>query len=275
MSTKKMTVQIPLESLMKDFKYKMDHDSFDDINHNGYTKSDILSMNLSLPKKYDKLDQLFPYIVARALEDAERDALASDLSKRSRDALIEALEKINPGTVEYIDMENRSISEKAYVESASYDKDTGMVSIEMVNPHHLINGMIGGVGYIAPDLDSQQDPSVEDIVSRIHNLHDYFDIYGESKPSDELDSRHSPDVSDQLFSDHLESSLEMLQESEIGESIKDAVDNERLDLDEAIALAVKHSGKDEATVKGLVLAFLKTQIDQVETEFKDWSKKLK
>ena len=73
-----LTVELSLEKMAKDLDYKIEVDSFDDVYHNGYSSESIKNQSLSFKdSKMSACEKVFPSEVARALEDAERDAEGS------------------------------------------------------------------------------------------------------------------------------------------------------------------------------------------------------
>jgi hypothetical protein len=273
----KMSITVPVEKLLKDFKYKTEFDSHTDVFHDGYSAQSVLNMNLNMPDKYEDLEKLCPSIVGQAMEDCEREGYYRDAAKAQIQGLINSLEKINVGTAEYQDLNSKWISQPAYIDSATYDKDSTMITIDFVNPHHLINAIIGGVGMYAPDIDADEDPSQEDIISRLHHLPDYFKVWGESQDSGELDSRHTPDYDTEAFENAITCSLDMVSDSEMAEFIKDAVEEDRLTLEECVKIIKRMPEKEFSLteVKKELLNFIEQEIKNSQDTLTEWKDKLK
>lgn len=264
---KKNTFKVSLSSLAKIFGYELEVDPFEDVHHSGYSKKSILGMNLNLEKKFENVDKLFPFTVASVLEGLERDAFAVAIKKERISALVSALEKIDliGGGAEYIDLNGRMISEKAGVQSVDVDEESDLLSITIINPVHLINAIINGVGLYVPDL--SEDDSHDSIQSKLHHLKDYFSVYGESKPDGELSSQYSPNINDDDFNSSLEAQISCLTREEVSEAIKDSIESDLLTVEEAFNLATKITEYTELELKQSI-------IDSLNSNLEDWRKKL-
>ncbi len=160
----------------------LDADPFDDVNHCGVSREDALNANL--PSKYSGIEKLLPFVVARALEDADRQAVAGALGDARRDALVETFEKI--GTVGEYPWDGGFVTlpkgEEPGVQSASLDTPNATMEIVIKNPEHLINEIVNGVGMFAPELNPYEPASDSEIKSYfLKYASDYFDVFGGSK----------------------------------------------------------------------------------------------
>lgn len=263
-----LTIELSLEKIAKDLGYKIEVDSFDDIYHEGYSSESIKKQSLSFKdSKMCNCEKVFPNEVARALEDAERDAYASSLRKERINALEQALLKIDliGGGCEYIDLENNSIQAKAGILSVSIDEKNDKISIEMKNPEHLINCIIGGVGYMHPPLPSDEESSVNDIISHIHHLKDYFDVFGESKPDGELSSQYSPDLSDEYFQDLVKENIKNLTLEEVSTCVIDCLEDEILDSKQCFNLVEYLTDLKKEEVKNNILKIKENDLEKWKT----------
>lgn len=185
--------------LAKRFGYKLDADSFEDVNHGGYTAEDGAKM--SLPKKFDGAESLFPGEVAMAAEDADRDAVAAKIVEASKDALVEALTQVDASKSDYYDdgLQMSIPTLGAAVTSAAWDGWN--LSLTIQDPALLYNWLMAGMGYFATEIDPYEPMDEAEVKDRLYLLPDYFQIMGDRKPEiSDVDA--SP--SDDDFAYHLE-----------------------------------------------------------------------
>lgn len=220
-----VTLQLKLSEVAKDFGYKTEADSYDDVQHPGFSAKEIRNQNLNLPKGMENLHLYFPYVVAQALEDCERSGIAEGIVKYSLRALEECLLKIDlGGSAEYQEADGGFVSAKAGITNVEIDQANDIISVTILNPEHLINAIVNGVGMIYPDLSSTEPATNEELIKRFHNLKDYFDVYGDSKPSDELPSHFYPDIDDEHFSEELKFRISELTLEETAQSVIDYIE---------------------------------------------------
>lgn len=262
MEDRKVVIKAKLSDWAKYLKYEIEVDSFDDVDHNGYNSRDVRSMNLRLPAELDQADKIFPHAVARALEDAERDAYAVAIRKYKINAIKESLEKIDltGGGAEYQHASGDMVSAKAGILDVEIKEDEDLILMTILNPEHLINSVINGMGYFAPDLSTEEPETEAAISAKIHNLADYFNVYGERQPSGDLPSQYSPDVNDEYFNSLLKENVENLDLAEVAEAVKEAIESEVLEPKEALDLAHKYTGTQIALIKNEILEGLKDQV---------------
>lgn len=220
-----VTLKMSLSQVAKDFKYNLEVDSHEDVFHNGYSNKDVRNQDLNLPKGMDDLNKYFPSVVAQALEDAERSAYAEAIRKERISALEECLLKIDlsGGGAEYPDLDGQMVSAKAGITNVEVNESDDSIEVTILNPEHLINSVINGVGYIAPDLSSHEPAENSELIQRFHNLNDYFEVYGERKPSGELSSQYSPSINDEYFKEELEMRLSELSLEDVAQAVIDYV----------------------------------------------------
>lgn len=269
-----LTLTLPLDKVAKDFKYQLEVDSYDDVCHNGYSKNDIRGMKPYLPKDLDdKLALIFASEVASALEDAERSAYAEAMVNHRRNALEEALMQIDlsAGGAEYTTGDLESISAKAGIKSVKINSAENTIQVEVLNPEHLINTMIHGVGYIYPDLDAYEPSDVSEIIARFHNLHDYFDIYGDSQPSADLPSRYQESINDDYFSSLIKDNISNLSLNEVAESILDYLEYQDDDKNAVLNLVTSVTEYKVEEIKEEIKSILKDKQDAMEEEIKSWN----
>ncbi len=269
---REITIILPLEETARDFKYQLEFDSYDDVYHEGYRKKDIKDLYLSLPQEYEFVHVLFPGVVAQALEDCERNSWAAKMRKTSLEALKEALEKIDllGGGAEYLDLNNQSISEKAGITNVEIDETNDQISITIINPEHLINAVISGVGYFSPDLDAYEEASMDEIKRRFHNLERFFDVYGESKPTAEVSSQWTPDVDEESFKEEIKFRINELTVPEIAECLKEAKENSDLSVDRILELAHSYTNEEIPLLRKEVVKLFDAEVDSLHEEKKEW-----
>jgi len=239
----------------------LDADTMDDVFHNGYSERDVLSFSV---KGMDDVEKIFPLCVAIGAEDAEREAYAAAIGEARRDALVATLEAVQV-SAEYMtgDGEMISLKGKAGIKSATIDDDKIKVVIE--NPEHLINDIVNGVGYFAPPLDPYEKASDAEIKSYlIANIDEFFDVYGERKPDGQLSSQFSPDINDAYMAEQVEYRCSELSIDEVAQAVIDAVEEDRLEKDEAIDLAAKYSGSSKADIKKTIKEILGSKLKRFE-----------
>jgi hypothetical protein len=226
-----LTIQTNLTKMAEELGYKIEVDSFDDVYHEGYSSSSIKNQSVSFKdKKMSDAEQLFSRQAATALEDAERDSYATAIRKARINALEQALLKIDliGGGCEYIDLENNSIQAKAGIISVEVDEKNDLINIEIKNPEHLINCIIGGVGLMHPPLPSDEESSTTEILAHIHHLNRYFDVFGESKPSGDLDGHFCPDINEEYFQDLVKENIKNLTLDEVSECVTECIEDEEI-----------------------------------------------
>lgn len=255
-----VTLTLGLEELAKDFDYKLEVDSNEDVNHEGYTAKDIRSMKPILPEEFADADQVFPQAVGWALEDAERDSYASAMRKARIEGLKQALEKIDLSNgAEYLDTDGATVSASARITEVEIDEKTEIVTIQIQNPEHLINAVISGRGYFASDLSSTEPSSEAEIKARFHNLNDFFTIYGERKPRGELDSRFSPDVDKDSFNEQLKFRISELSLEDVADAVKTSIEETDLTAQEVMAVATRITSYKATKIKKLILKGVEDQ----------------
>lgn len=256
-----ITLTLPLTETAKSFGYNLEVDSYEDVYHNGYKNKDVRKMDLRLPENLDGVNEVFPSAVSRAMEDAERDAYASAIRKERISALKSALEKIDLGTAEYQDTDGDHVSAKAGLISAEASEKDDTISVTILNPEHLLNAIIDGMGYVYPDLSSVEPATDSELISRIHNLNDYFKVYGESKPSGDLSSQFTPDIDDTFFADEIRFHLGEMSLSEVAEAVVEYVDSSDVKPTEAIAQASKFVEFTTEEIKAEIINDIKDKED--------------
>lgn len=254
---RKVTIKLTLKEAAKALGYDdwaktnpyLDADDYDDVYHEGYSAKQISDIDPTEPAGLEGVNALFPHEVARALEYSERQAIASAVSKERHDAICEAFEKISP-TGEYQSSDGEMISVRGCSISCNLDVPKDEVTLEIENPEHLINDIVAGVGMYYPPFDPYEEASEAEIKSQIiSNIDGYFEVYGERKPTGELDSRYLPDVKKEDYEDILRDGLGNLTVDDIAECVVDAVDKERIeDEKEAIELAAKLTKENKAEI---------------------------
>lgn len=219
-------ITLKLSEVAKQFGYKTEADSEEDVYHNGYSSKDIRNQDLNLPQGMDNLNKFFPSVVAHALENCERDGIAAGIVKYSISALEECLLKIDltGGSAEYQDGDGNSISAKAGITHVVIDQANDSITVTILNPEHLINTMVHGVGRVYPDLSSTEPATNDEIIKRFHNLNDYFEVYGESKPSADLPSHYCPDIDDESLKAELEFRLSELSLEDVAQAVIDYIE---------------------------------------------------
>lgn len=258
-----ITLTLPLNETAKVFGYKLDVDSFNDVFHNGYSIKDVRKMDLRLPAELEDVNKIFPNSVAFAMEDAEREAYAEAIRNEKVSAFTEALEKINlsSGGAEYQDLDGDLVSAKAGIISATVDEASDTVTIEILNPEHLINTVIHGMGYFASDLSSTEPATDKEIKQRFHNLNYYFDIYGDSKPKGELSSQFYPNINEDFFAEQIKFRIEELSIAEIADAVMDAVESETMEAEDALNQASKLSKSAKEEIKKEIIQKVKEEVD--------------
>lgn len=264
-----LTLEFELDELAKDFGYNLEVDEHDDVYHSGYTIKDIKNMgHLSLPEKFEDVEKIFPNCLAMALEDAERGAWASYIRKERINALKNCFEKIDlsGGRAEYHSIEQIDVSAKAGITSVEIDEANNKVVIQIYNPEHLINAVVNGVGYVYPDLPAQVEASNEEIKKRFHNLKDYFEVYSETKPTENTDNRYSPDIDNDYLSEELGFRVGELTLEDVVEAVKDSIDEDN-DANTIMNLATKFTDfKAQEIAEKLV--------KEVEADASNWKSNL-
>lgn len=266
MENRKVVLTLALDKVAKDFGYRLEFDPNDDVYYSPWTMSMIRNSHFVFPKELDKVDQIFPLIVATALEDAERSAWASAMENHSVFALEAALEKIDlsGGGAEYQDLDGNMVSEKAGIISAKANLSENTIVVEILNPEHLINSVINGVGMFAPDLSTTEPESNDELIKKFHNLSGFFEVYGEKKPSDELPSNSSPSINDEYFYEMIKDRLNDYSADELAEMVIESLDETNYTPQDILKDAAKISGKSKKELKDAILK-------QIDKKAKVWT----
>lgn len=256
---------LKLSDVAKDFGFNLEPDAHDDVWHNGYTKRDIRG-KVNLPENLQRADEIFPQCIAQALEDAERDAYAVAIRKERIKALEEALLKIDllGGGAEYQDSQGDMISAKAGITGVDINEANDEITIHITNPEHLLNAIFVGVGMFGPELDAKEVQSDNEVLSRLHHLKSFFEVYGERMPSGELSSQYSPAINEEYFAEEAKNRISELSIEEIAESVKELVLESETSPKEAIELASKFTGKSHEEI-------LQSILNQAEQEKEVWA----
>lgn len=257
---RKVTLVVDLEKVAKDFGYKLDVDAHEDVYHQGYSSKDIRKMGIMFPKELNEIEQIFPRQVANALEDAERDAYCDAIRKERLSALVNALEKIDltDGGAEYVESDGNSINAKAGILSAKIDEPSGLITLEILNPEHLINSIVEGSGHSYPELSAFEPESNETLIKNLDKLKNYFSAYGESKPSGELSSQYSPSINDEYFHSLIKDNISQLDLAGVVECVWTLAESmPEKDIEKkAVTLAEIHTEFSKKELKSLILARL-------------------
>lgn len=173
------TFKIPLETITHYLNIKFEYDPYDDV-YGDWSQSDLEAADFG---KYDKLKKVLKRPFYIALEDIERMLWVQSLEANAVESAIDSLLSINL-TAEYVGLnsegEHTEVNCHAYVSDANINVAEGYAEIAIVNPEHLVNTCIDGVGEFYPHeilIDIAQDNAVQD---SIHWILRYFDVYGES-----------------------------------------------------------------------------------------------
>lgn len=220
-----ITITLNLTETAKNFGYKAEADIFDDVWHNGYSAKDIRKQG-SYSSNHKDLEKYLPQVIGTALEYAERSALAEAIVDYSLNGLKDALLKIDlsGGGAEYQDMNGNMVSEKAGIVDVEIDRANDEIKVSILNPEHLINTVVAGVGRFYPDLPTDEEAEISEIAARFHHLNDFFDVYGERKPSGELPSQFVPNINDEYFEEEISTILSEMILSDVAEAVLDYVD---------------------------------------------------
>lgn len=250
--TVKITLTLKEAALALDYKkWAKDEylhaDPYEDVYHGGYTTKDL--EQTSEPSGMEGVNSLFPVEAVATLEDCERDGYAKAITEARYEAICKAFEMVAPAG-EYESGDGEMISVRDCGIKCQIDPSKNEVVLEIKNPEHLINDIVAGVGYFAPEIDPYEKASDKEIKDGIiANAGDYFDVYGEGKPSSDLDKRFMPHVDEKLYKVRLKERISDLGLSEIAECVKDAVEDGRVeDLEKAAALAAKFTGESKEAI---------------------------
>jgi hypothetical protein len=240
---------LKLSDLAREFGFNLDPDAYEDVWHNGYAKKDIRG-KVNLPEKVTGADIIFPSQVAQALESAERDAYAAAIRNHRIKALEEALLKIDllGGGAEYQDQDGDMISAKAGITAVEINEANDEIILHITNPEHLLNTLLTGVGMFGPELNAKEVQPDREVLSRIHHLKSYFEVYGERIPSPELSSQYVPSIDEEYLSEEIEHRISELSTEDISEAVKELVLESDVSPKEAIQLAAQLSHKSEVHI---------------------------
>lgn len=203
----------------------LDADSYEDVYHSGYGKSDVRCWDFSEP--FADAPIIFWSACARAMEDAERDSLAVALGDARRSAIARTLEKIcvsgeYPWDGGYISLPK---GREPCIQSVEIDTPSATVTVTVDRPEHLINDLLAGQGYFSPELNPFEKADEGEVRKLfLATIGDYFEVYGESMV--DVPDRIEPS---NLGTDQLGSYLsgylrDMMSAEEAAELIKEAVD---------------------------------------------------
>lgn len=263
------TLVLKLDEVAKDFGYQLEADSYDDVFHDGYSAGTIKKMGLMIPEELKGCDQIFPHQVASALEDAERDAIAGAIVKYNLQALESALEKIDLSAggaeYEYAGDTNEWISTKAGIISVVSNLKENTLTVEILNPEHLINTMVHGVGRFYPELSPYEPAQNSELIKGFHHLNSYFDVYGESKPSADLPSHESGDFNDTYFHDLIKENIGNLSLEDVAECIKEYAEENDGDENKQKALKLA-TDLTEYSRDDIVNAIVQKIFDNIEDQ---------
>lgn len=270
----KVRVTIPVDEAANILGYKLDRDF--EPNWTSYDPKSIF-----VGSKFDGAELYFPDAVVRAANDADQSAIEAQIYKETLSSIEDAFQKIDPGTVEYIGEiasgDQYGVSAKAGVLSASVDQNKGEVEIEILNPQHLINGIVSGVGLMGPDIAVDMVMNANDVKKYLHNLVDYFEVWGERKPEQYSDRVADNAIADQkYFEEQLAYHISETTLDEVVDTVSALMDEEG-DLDvEEVASQVEKLSKGSIKAKDLLAKLPSIDAVPVESkalkEQKNWNK---
>jgi hypothetical protein len=252
---RQLSVKTNLTQFALDMGYTIETDAQSDCFHSGYSADQIIKMKLSLPTELANVDKVFPHAVAHALEDAERDAWAAAARKFRLQALKESLLKITLTQLDYTDINNNTIKSSGGILYVHIDEVNDEITLEMHNPEHLINAIVCGNGYMTEPLSSTEEESPEKIATTLHNLHKFFDVYGERLVAGEVPSQYSPDTDEEFFHSEVKHRISELDIQEVAKNVRNAAEKTDLEMKDIVQIA---SNLTEFTE------------DEIRTEIKDY-----
>jgi len=235
-----VTVEIPVEQAAEMVSKKGDLKKALDLDYMELGGYDVDPTKYNLPKGFDGADVYFKNAVKQAIYSADEFAALSAYHKAAIDAVVERFEKVEPTTMEYAGDTSKGeqsfVSAVAGVTSAHYDKDSGKVVVTIKNPHHLINGIISGVGFFGVDLPIDEKIDEKETMDRLHNIIDYYDVWGERIP--EIDERATENASwdDDMFKEELIFRIGETTEADLIEDLLEIPKDEEIDMDQIMKI---------------------------------------
>lgn len=178
------TFTIPLKDVCEGLGFKYELDMYDDV----YYDTSLDDLKVPDCGKYNKLKNIFPYIILHALESQGRSAWLQAIEESRNKDIVSSLEKISvegeyTGTLS--NGEDIEVHCPARVNSVEVDMTEDCVRINIQNPEHLLNDVINGIGEFYPKEIMADVASDNDVLSRFHYLFRYFEVYGESIDSNQ------------------------------------------------------------------------------------------
>lgn len=235
-----VTVEIPVEQAAEMVSKKGDLKKALDLDYMELGGYDVDPTKYNLPKGFDGADVYFKNAVKQAIYSADEFAALSAYHKAAIDAVVERFEKVEPTTMEYAGDTSKGeqsfVSAVAGVTSAHYDKKSGKVVVTIKNPHHLINGIISGVGLFGVDLPIDEKIDEKETMDRLHNIIDYYDVWGERMP--EIDERAGENASwdDDMFKEELIFRIGETTEADLIEDLLEIPKDEEIDMDKIMKI---------------------------------------
>lgn len=236
----------------------LDADAHDDVDHGGYGARDASTFDVWLDERFAGAHLLFPMSVARAMEDAERQAMADLIGEDRRDTLERAYEKISvAGEYEGAGAHGEpvQVSVAAKITDATVDTPGCAVTITIENPEHLLNDVINGVGHFYPtEIVATEELSEASLKSYfLANIGDFFEVYGERRPEPGR-GRMDPFVKDENFIDILRSDIDdLLTDDDLADGVVEAVEDGKVaDMTQAVAMAARITGRPADEIRTLV-----------------------
>lgn len=262
--------RLKLSEVASWFNVKPEYDEYDDTWHNGYDTEYVADSDIG--EKLEPIKHLILSEVATSLEEAERQAIVSEMNKEARRVVIDSLMKIDV-VGEYLGVDSEGNEVQVSCPSCVLDVTIEgywgeeEVVLKIKNPEHLINDLINGHGGFYPTeiaVDAADDDNVQ---SRLHFLKEYFEVYGESpsRMSDRIDG--SSAFSGEDFIDILQNRVSEVSEEKWAEKIAENSHDAMEDIQKLVDLKLVSNGRREA-LKCMV-------IDQVEKEASAALKRLK
>jgi len=232
-----VTVEIPVEEAAEMVSKKGDLKKALDLDYMELSGYDVDPTKHNLPKGFDGADIYFPTAVKQAIYSADEQAALAAYHKAAIDAVVERFEKVEPTDMEYTGDTSKGeqsfVSAVAGVTSAHYDKDSGKVVVTIKNPHHLINGIISGVGFFGVDLPIDEKIDAKETMDRLHNIVDYYEVWGERMP--QIDDRAGDNASwdDDFMKEELKFRIGETSEADL---IDDLMNVDDIDMDKLLKI---------------------------------------
>lgn len=181
---------------------------------------EVSDLEWAIPSEFDGAAKYFKEAV-RSAAYSEAESSAQDFILSQEISYVESLyDGVSADeSYEYMTDEGMQVI-KAPESSVQAAINHEHATITIVNPEHLFNRIIDGVGAVPADINPYEEMTEEQVKAQLGTLSSFYDVYG-GKPKQSSDGSGSADFSKDYFQDSLKTALSIMTKEEAVSEFKD------------------------------------------------------